>query len=238
MATTNQVNKQTQQAKKRTPAAKKTTTKEKSANERLSSVMEDIRMTDEGKVELNGRKYTTVAKRNEVFRKEFGFDVKTLTEILHMEGDVVVLKATISFRNNATGEWEEVATGHAEENRGQSQMNSVSALENAETSAIGRALSNLGLSGGEFSSFDETSQKMSQSQKPQQTKKMSNNYQLKEINKLIDGDESIRNKYFKKYNVDSIEKLTYSEAANVIKDLKQSDNNNENSNSEEEPNIL
>jgi hypothetical protein len=99
-------------------------------------------------------------------------------------------------------------------------MNSVSALENAETSAIGRALSNMGLSGGEFSSFDETSGKMAQSgKKAEQTKKMANQYQLKAINKEIDGSETLRNKYFEKYNVDSIEKLTYSQAANLIKDL-------------------
>ena len=53
---------------------------------------------------------------------------------------------------------------------------------------------------------------------------MSNNYQLKEINKLINGDENIRNDCFEKYEVDSIEKLTYSEAANIIKKLKQNEN--------------
>ena len=205
--------------KRKTPAKKTTASKPKTANERLAAVMEDIRLTDEGKIELNGKKYTTVAKRNEVFRREFGFDVSTITEILHMEGDLVVMKATICLKDE-NGEWVEVATGHAEENRSQSQMNSVSALENAETSAIGRALSNMGLSGGEFSSFDETSGKMAQSgKKAEQTKKMANQYQLKAINKEIDGSETLRNKYFEKYNVDSIEKLTYSQAANLIKDL-------------------
>jgi hypothetical protein len=48
-----------------------------------------------------------------------------------------------------------LATGHAEEIRGQGQVNSTSALENAETSAIGRALAALGCSGGEFASANE-----------------------------------------------------------------------------------
>jgi len=222
--------------KRKAPAKKTTASKPKTANERLAAVMEDIRLTDEGKVELNGKKYTTVAKRNEVFRREFGFDVSTITEILHMEGDLVVMKATICLKDE-NGEWVEVATGHAEENRSHSQMNSVSALENAETSAIGRALSNMGLSGGEFSSFNEISGKVAQSgKKAEQTKKMANQYQLKAINKEIDGSETLRNKYFEKYNVDSIEKLTYSQAANLIKDLQNEPKNGDED--KDEPTIL
>jgi hypothetical protein len=43
----------------------------------------------------------------------------------------------------------------AEEIRGQGLVNTTSALENAETSAIGRALSSLGLAGGEYASANE-----------------------------------------------------------------------------------
>jgi hypothetical protein len=43
----------------------------------------------------------------------------------------------------------------AEEIRGQGMVNTTSALENAETSAIGRALSSLGLAGGEYASANE-----------------------------------------------------------------------------------
>ena len=48
-----------------------------------------------------------------------------------------------------------VATGHAEEYRDSSKINKTSALENAETSAIGRALASFGLGGTEFASADE-----------------------------------------------------------------------------------
>ena len=91
-----------------------------------------------------------------------------------------------------------------------------------------------------ISSFDETSGKMAQAgKKAEQTKKMANQYQLKAINKEIDGNESLRDKCFEKYNVDSIEKLTYSQAANLIKDL-QNDKGTNNSGEEEkdEPTIL
>jgi hypothetical protein len=43
----------------------------------------------------------------------------------------------------------------AEEIRGQGNVNKTSALENSETSAIGRALSSLGLHGGTYASINE-----------------------------------------------------------------------------------
>ena len=45
-----------------------------------------------------------------------------------------------------------ISTGIAEEIRGSSNVNRTSAIENGETSAIGRALANLGLAGGEYAS--------------------------------------------------------------------------------------
>ena len=100
-----------------------------------------------------GKKYTTAAIRVEIMRRHAGDSLGVETEIIHWatdKGAPVVVKATI---RDATGRI--VATGHAEEIRGQGQVNSTSALENAETSAIGRALAALGLSGGEFASANE-----------------------------------------------------------------------------------
>ena len=57
------------------------------------------------------------------------------------------------------------ATGHAEEYRADGKINKTSALENAETSAIGRALACLGLGGTEFASADEVARAIS-GQKP------------------------------------------------------------------------
>ena len=48
-----------------------------------------------------------------------------------------------------------VGSGMAEEIRGQGHVNTTSALENAETSAIGRALASMGLAGGEYASSNE-----------------------------------------------------------------------------------
>ena len=48
-----------------------------------------------------------------------------------------------------------VYTGHAYEKLGATPINSTSALENCETSAIGRALASAGFAGSEFASADE-----------------------------------------------------------------------------------
>ena len=76
----------------------------------------------------------------------FGLD----TEILVNDGQKVVVKAIITDKDNR-----KVGAGMAEEIRGQGMVNTTSALENAETSAIGRALASLGLAGGEYASANE-----------------------------------------------------------------------------------
>lgn len=100
-----------------------------------------------------GKKYTSVARRVGIFRSFAGADLGCETEIVHYgtaAGEPVVVKATVRRADGTI-----VATGIAEEIRGAGNVNKTSALENAETSAIGRALANLGLSGGEFASVNE-----------------------------------------------------------------------------------
>jgi len=134
----------------------KESSKELTFNERLQLMVKEISETDQ-KIDIDGRKYTTVAKRNEVLRKHLGFDVQTATEFLHVDTDKVIAKCQISIYRD--GQWQLVATGFAEESRSSNEMNKQSALEIAETSAIGRALANLGLSGGEFASLNEMASK-------------------------------------------------------------------------------
>jgi hypothetical protein len=77
---------------------------------------------------------------------DYGVD----TQIMVDDGHRVVIKATISNNNG-----NQIGSGMAEEIRGDGHVNKTSALENAETSAIGRALSSLGLAGGEYASSNE-----------------------------------------------------------------------------------
>jgi len=107
-------------------------------------------MADTGYVNIHGKQYKTVAARVNDFREQFGPSYGLLTEIVHADENVVRMKALIISPEGAI-----VATGHAEEYRDSSKINKTSALENAETSAIGRALAAFGLGGTEFASADE-----------------------------------------------------------------------------------
>jgi hypothetical protein len=106
-----------------------------------------------GKVEYDGRTYQTVAYRLAEFRKQFpagaGWDIAT--ECLQNDAEQVIFKATIK-----TPDGKAVACGHAHERwNSPNPINQTNAYENAETSAIGRALAAAGFIGSEFASADE-----------------------------------------------------------------------------------
>ena len=122
----------------------------------IEKMIKEINETTD-KIMIDGKKYTTVAKRNEILRKHLGFKVSVTTEHLNIDNDKIIFKCSISTWKK--GAWHVIATGHAEESRSSSEINKKAAVENAETSALGRALSNLGLSGGEFASINELSMK-------------------------------------------------------------------------------
>lgn len=102
-----------------------------------------------GVTQRGGKKYTEVFVRVEQFRMAYGDDLGINTEILVDDGKRVVVKATVINGLKIIG------SGMAEEIRGSSNVNKTSALENCETSAIGRALASLGLHGGSYASANE-----------------------------------------------------------------------------------
>lgn len=103
-----------------------------------------------GIAQRGGKKYTQVVHRMEAFRTVFGLDIGIDTHVVVDDGQRVVVKAVITNTDGMT-----IGSGMAEEIRGQGNVNKTSALENCETSAIGRALAALGLSGGEYASANE-----------------------------------------------------------------------------------
>jgi ribosomal protein S24E len=122
-------------------------------------------LKDTGVVNIHGKEYKTVAKRVDEFRKEHKTDLAIITSLVDRDEDTVVMKAEIIDKDGRT-----IATGYAEEHRAASQINKTSALENCETSAIGRALANFGLGGGEYASADEVAQAISQQAEAQPKK--------------------------------------------------------------------
>lgn len=114
----------------------------------------------EGVVSIHGKQYRTVAHRIAEFREHHP-ELTIETQLIAQDDEKVIMKALILDGDKL------IATGYAEEVRGASNINSTSALENAETSAVGRALAFYGLAGTEIASADEvasaiTSQKVIQ----------------------------------------------------------------------------
>jgi hypothetical protein len=113
-----------------------------------------------GTIAIHGREYQTVAFRVQKFREAHP-DWGLLTNVVERDGECVVVQAQIENENGRI-----LATGHAEEYRKASQINRTSALENAETSAIGRALAALGFGGTEFATANEVANAIHQQGNP------------------------------------------------------------------------
>ena len=104
---------------------------------------------DDGVVNIHGKQYYTVARRISDFRQahpEYGVH----TEILSIDDATVVCRAVITDEAGR-----QISSGIAEEHRRASKINSTSAVENCETSAVGRALAFFGMAGTEIASADE-----------------------------------------------------------------------------------
>lgn len=84
--------------------------------------------------------YVEVNVRIERFYEKYP-NGRIITDLLSWENGVVVMKAFVYRDLNDT---QPSATGHAYEKEGSSFINKTSALENCETSAVGRALAMLG----------------------------------------------------------------------------------------------
>ncbi len=121
----------------------------------LEQAMQEVNNLNrtEGVTQRGGKKYTMVSVRVEAFRKAFGMDYGIETEIISYTGDNVIAKAVIKNKDGMI-----IGSGYAEEIRGSSNVNKTSAIENCETSAVGRALASIGLHGGQYASINEVEQ--------------------------------------------------------------------------------
>ena len=115
---------------------------------------------------FNPADYAEVADRLPLFWKDCPLG-RINTEIVTDDGTRIVMKATL---------WADIShtvpttTGYAEEVRGSSMVNKTSAIENCETSAIGRALANYQYQGSKKrASLEEMVKVYRQGEQPQTT---------------------------------------------------------------------
>lgn len=104
---------------------------------------------DDGVVNIHGKAYLTVARRTNDFRERHP-DYGIHTEVLSIDDATVVCRAVITDEAGR-----QISSGIAEESRTSSKINQTSAVENCETSAVGRALAFFGIAGTEIASADE-----------------------------------------------------------------------------------
>ena len=120
-------------------------------------------------VKIHGKEYTTCAERLATFHKRFKDQTKSIiTEIIQFKDGIVVVKAVVKVG-------EEVYVGHAYEEIGSTQINTTSALENCETSALARSikfcLGDVDIS-NEIASAEEVATAINQQKAPSKPKKV------------------------------------------------------------------
>ena len=105
---------------------------------------------------IHGKEYKTVAERvTEIHTTNKDKPLSIETDLVSWVEGVVIFKATVTTGGG-------VFTGYAYEHEGSSQINKTSALENCETSSIGRAIAAAGYSGTEYASANEVQNAINQ----------------------------------------------------------------------------
>jgi hypothetical protein len=90
---------------------------------------------------IRGKQYVEVNERIKFFRQEDQYKNWTIaTDFPVLDAENCVCKCTIANEQGRV-----VAVGHAHEEKGSSNINKTSYVENCETSAVGRALAMLGI---------------------------------------------------------------------------------------------
>ena len=103
-------------------------------------------------ISIHGKDYATVAPRVAILRRNLGKDLDIKTTLLHHDEKRVVVQA------DAYIEGLHVSSGLAEEFRAASRINNTSALENCESSAIGRCCAFLAITNDNIASAEEVDQ--------------------------------------------------------------------------------
>ena len=128
--------------------------------DKLVATINDFKKSLNGStIKIHNNDYATVALRIGILRRNLGTSATISSNIIHQDDKKVIVRSEVFIDNKL------VSTGLAEELRAASRINQTSALENAETSAVGRALAMLGLTNDKIASAEEVSGAIVQSDK-------------------------------------------------------------------------
>ena len=144
-------------------------------------------------IKIHGKDYVEVWERVKEFHKKYP-NGSIQFELISFKDDIVIGKAHVypDIENTIRK-----FTGHAYENVNSSQINKKSALENCETSAVGRALGflDIGLNGS-ISTADEVQNAIHQQNVGYVTEEQKNRYQELINHKYFDGKKMETNKWW------------------------------------------
>ena len=130
-----------------------------SADKLVSTITDFKKSLNGSTIKIHNNDYATVALRIGILRRNLGTAATISSSIIHQDDKKVIVRSEVFIDGKL------VSTGLAEELRAASRINQTSALENAETSAVGRALAMLGLTNDKIASAEEVSGAIVQSDK-------------------------------------------------------------------------
>ena len=120
--------------------------------DKLVSTINDFKKSLNGQtIKIHQNEYATVALRIGILRRNLGTAVTIKSSIIFQDDKKVIVQSELFIDGKL------ISTGLAEEVRSSSRINQLSALEVAETSAVGRACAMAGLTNDKIASAEEVS---------------------------------------------------------------------------------
>ena len=120
--------------------------------DKLVSTINDFKKSLNGQtIKIHNNEYATVALRIGSLRRNLGTAVTIKSSIIFQDDKKVIVQSELFIDGKL------ISTGLAEEVRSSSRINQLSALEVAETSAVGRACAMAGLTNDKIASAEEVS---------------------------------------------------------------------------------
>ena len=167
------------------------------------------------KTDIKGKDYVEVNERIKAFRMLYP-QGSIQTEMISNADGVCVFKAIIGYYNEDATILKVLGTGYAYEKEGSTYINKTSYIENAETSAVGRALGMCGLGIDKSLASAEEVENAKQMQDELATQKIE---QMQVILKLIEETGVDLEKIKNKYQIPSLDKANDKQLEEIKKTL-------------------